>query len=467
MARKDQLKAILSDIRFWIAFFFLLRMIGITNAPLEIGHNWRQALTSMIARNFYEGSANIFYPRIDMAGDQTGIIASEFPLFNYLIYLVSVVFDYTHWFGRLINLIVSSVGIYFFYLLMARIADRKIAFNASIVLIVSIWFAFSRKTMPDTFSVSLVIIGLYYGYRYLAEGTDRRLILYFLFVTCGVLCKIPALSLLAALPVLFLFKEIAVRRKVWLVIMSVISFLIVCLWYFYWVPYLIETYHYPLYFPKGFTEGIHEILPLISLFFRQFYFIAFESFIAFAFFLVGVFVILKNKNRNLILGLLLITFTFLIFTIKTGAVFPTHNYYIIPFVPVMALIAGWGIAKLPSKYQFIPLILIAVEGIGNQQHDFFIKDSERYKLSLETLTNEVVGKDELIVINGGASPQEIYLAHRKGWTIENASITEGDLNGFKNSGASYLIIDKKSYPQQIPYFPLVRGDGGFDIYRLK
>ncbi|MEP6794578.1 MAG: glycosyltransferase family 39 protein [Saprospiraceae bacterium] len=467
MVRKEQLKTILSDIRFWIAFFFLLRMVGITNAPLEIGHNWRQALTSMIARNYYEGSANIFYPRIDMAGDQSGIIASEFPLFNYLIYLTSVAFDYTHWYGRLINLIVSSVGIYFFYLLVEKISDRKIAFNASIVLLVSIWFAFSRKTMPDTFSVSLVIIGLYYGYRYLAEGANVRLILYFLFVTGGVLCKIPALSLLAAIPVIFFIKEIPVRRKVWMLILSVISFMIVCLWYFYWVPYLIRTYHYPLYFPKGFVEGIHEIRPLIALFFKQFYFMAFESFIAFVFFLAGLFIIIRNKNHYLNIGLLLITFTFLIFTIKTGAVFPTHNYYIIPFVPVMAFIAGWGIAKLPSKYQFIPLILIVAEGIGNQQHDFFIKESERYKLSLENLTNEVVGKDELIVINGGPSPQEIYLAHRKGWTIENVSITEGELNGFKNSGASYLIIDKKSYPQPIPYFPLVRGDSGFDIYRLK
>ncbi|MGB3078775.1 MAG: glycosyltransferase family 39 protein [Saprospiraceae bacterium] len=467
MSSNEKLKAIFSDIRFWIAFFFFLRMIGITNAPLEIGHNWRQALTSMIARNFYEGSADILYPRIDMAGDQSGIIASEFPLFNYMIYLVSVVFDYTHWYGRLINLMVSSIGIYFFYLLMAKIADRKIAFNAAIVLIVSIWFAFSRKTMPDTFSVSLVMIGLYYGYRYLREGNDFRVILYFLLVTFGVLCKIPALSLLAAIPVIFFIEEIPVKRKVRILIMSVISFMIVCLWYFYWVPYLIRTYHYPLYFPKGFVEGMHEIRPLMSLFFKQFYFMAFESFIAFAFFLVGIFSIIKNKNRNLIIGLFLITVTFLIFTIKTGAVFPTHNYYIIPFVPVMAFIAAWGIGKLPSKYQFIPLILIVVEGIGNQQHDFFIKDSERYKLSLENLTNEVVGKDELIVINGGSSPQEIYLAHRKGWTIENGSITESELNGYRNSGAAYLIIDKKSYAQPIPYFPLVHGDSGFDIYKLK
>ena len=146
--------------------FFVIRLFGITNAPLEIGHNWRQSLTNMIARNFYENGANLLYPAIDMAGEKTGIIGSEFPLFNYLIYLVSELFGYDHWYGRLINLIVSSLGIYYFYRLLKESINEKVAFNASLILLTSIWFAFSRKIMPDTFSVSLVIIGLYYAYQF-------------------------------------------------------------------------------------------------------------------------------------------------------------------------------------------------------------------------------------------------------------------------------------------------------------
>ena len=68
--------------------FFILRMYGITNAPLEVGHNWRQSLTNMIARNFIQIDNNILYPRIDVDGNKSGIMATEFPLFNYLIYLV-------------------------------------------------------------------------------------------------------------------------------------------------------------------------------------------------------------------------------------------------------------------------------------------------------------------------------------------------------------------------------------------
>ncbi len=467
MARKEQIKSILTDIRFWILFFFILRLIGITNAPLEIGHNWRQSLTNMIARNFLEGNANMLYPQIDMAGNQTGIIGSEFPFYNYLIYLVSLVFAYSHWYGRLINLIASSFGTYYFYLLVEKVCNKKVAFNASIVLLSSIWFAYSRKIMPDTFSVSLVIIGLFYGYMYLTTGTFWKLFLFFLFTTLGMLCKIPALSLVSVISIILIVKEIPVNRKLIVLILTTLSLIIVGLWYFYWVPYLLETYHYQLYFPKGLIEGFKEIIPLLPDFFEKFYFSSLCSYIALAFVVGGLFFIFKSKDFYLKTGILIITISFFIFILKTGSVFPLHTYYIIPFTPVMALAAGYGLSKFPAKYLYVPLILISLEGIANQQHDFFIKHGERYKLSLEGLTDKNIGKNELIVINGSQSPQEIYFAHRKGWTVENNAINKEELNRLKELGASYLIINKKSFANTIDYYPLISSDQNYDIYKLK
>ncbi len=467
MTRKEQIKSILTDIRFWILFFFILRLIGITNAPLEIGHNWRQSLTNMIARNFLEGNANMLYPQIDMAGNQTGIIGSEFPFYNYLIYLVSLVFGYSHWYGRLINLIASSFGTYFFYLLVEKVCNKKVAFNASIVLLSSIWFAYSRKIMPDTFSVSLVIIGLFYGYMYLTTGTFGKLFLFFLFTTLGMLCKIPALSLVSVISIILIVKEIPVNRKLIVLILTTLSLIIVGLWYFYWVPYLLETYHYQLYFPKGLIEGSKEIIPLLPDFFEKFYFSSLCSYIALAFVVGGLFFIFKSKDFYLKTGILIITISFFIFILKTGSVFPLHTYYIIPFTPVMALAAGYGLSKFPAKYLYVPLILISLEGIANQQHDFFIKNGERYKLSLEGLTDKNIGKNELIVINGSQSPQEIYFAHRKGWTVENDAINKEELNRLKELGASYLIINKKSFANTIDYYPLISSDQNYDIYKLK
>jgi hypothetical protein len=51
---------------------------------------------------------------------------------------------------------------------------------------------------------------------------------------------------------------------------------------------------------------------------------------------------------------------------KTGSVFPLHNYYVIPFVPLMALMAGYGMNKLRKAYRIVCIALICVEGIANQ-----------------------------------------------------------------------------------------------------
>lgn len=467
MLNRERINSLLTDIRFWILIFFFIRFIGITNAPLETGHNWRQSLTNMIARNFLEGNACMLYPQIDMAGNQPGIIGSEFPLFNYLIYLASLAFGYSHWYGRLINLVVSSFGIYFFYLLVRKICDKKIAFNASIVFLSSIWFAFSRKIMPDTFSVSLVIIGLYYCYMYLTMGSLYRLSLFFLFATLGMLCKIPALSLISVISVLLIVKEVSAGKKITILILTLVSFVIVSLWYFYWVPYLLSTFRYPLYFPRNISEGFNEIVQYLPGFFEKFYFSSLYSYGAFAFFLCGLVFIYKSKNLYLKTGILIISFSFFVFILKAGSVFPLHNYYIIPFTPVMALIAGYGLSKFPSRYLYIPLFLIVLEGVANQQHDFFIKKSERYKLSLGQMVDNNAGKNELIVINGGQSPQEIYFAHRKGWTIDSKMLNKPALRHFRDLGAAYLIINKKSFPDTIEDYPKICSGRDYDIYKLK
>jgi len=467
MIGKRGAREILTDIRFWIVLFFAVRMIGITNPPLEIGHNWRQALTAMIARNFYESEPNVLYPKIDMAGNQTGIIGSEFPFYNYLIYLFSCAFGYAHWYGRIINLFVSSIGIYAFYLLIKNFCSAKIAFNASIILLSSLWFAFSRKIMPDTFSVSLVIIGLYYCYSYLTKGSIVHLIWFFLFSTLGVLCKIPALSLMSVLAILLFAKGLVPARRIIVLSVAAIGFALVCLWYFYWVPYLVNTYHYQLYFPYGFSEGLRQIIPLWAEFLKKFYFDSLLSYAALPFLLAGIYFIIKEGSACLKWGILLITGVFLLFTLKTGAVFPLHNYYIIPFAPVLALLAGYGLSKLHNRYLYVALGIIVVEGILNQQHDFFIKKSQLYKTSLEGIVNGYVRPDDLIVINGGQSPQEIYFAHRKGWTVNNEAINRDELKHFKESGASFLIIDLNLLKPEIDYYPIVYSDSNFSIYQLR
>ena len=156
-------------IEFWIVIFFLLRLFFVANPPLEIGHNWRQVTGLMVSRNFLEVDANILYPRVDDHAGKTGIIGMEFPFMNYLYFLLAKLFGYTHWYGRLINLIAASFGILFFHKLVVKFFSEKTAFFSSLALLGSIWFSFSLKMMPDIFSISLMLVALFYAATYFEE----------------------------------------------------------------------------------------------------------------------------------------------------------------------------------------------------------------------------------------------------------------------------------------------------------
>jgi 4-amino-4-deoxy-L-arabinose transferase-like glycosyltransferase len=203
---------IIKDIRFWIIAFFLIRLIGITNPPLEVSHNWRQTTVAMAARNFAEADNNILYPRIDIAGEKSGITGMEFPLLNYLIYLMSVVFGYDHWYGRLINLIVSSFGLWYFFRLVKDHFSEQVAFNSTIVLAVSVWFQFSRKIMPDTFAVSIVIAALYYASCYFRGNENHRKQLYSLILFSVMLDDGSAVKTARRIPLCFIADSLASRQ---------------------------------------------------------------------------------------------------------------------------------------------------------------------------------------------------------------------------------------------------------------
>lgn len=295
-----------------------------------------------------------------------------------------------------------------------------------------------------------------------------NLVLFFIFSTIGMLCKIPALSLFSVLAIVPFLKSIQLQRRLILSFFAFLSVLVVLIWYYYWVPFLLKTYQFQLFFPKGIIEGIKEISPHIPEALKKFYFDSINSYIAFACFLAGIFFFLKSNEIWIKISIAIISAVFLIFIIKTGAVFPFHSYYIIPFTPVMALIIGYFLVQLPTRYRIVFLFLIVIEAIGNQNHDFFVNDSELYRLKLAQITSKKIRKEDLIIINGGQSPQSIYFAHRKGWSVENRNLARPHfIDSLSNLGAKYLIIDQTSEKLEFQQFQLKYRDFHFCIYQLK
>ena len=450
------MKKIHTRIEFWIFIFFLVRLIGITNPPLETSHNWRQVTGLMVARNFVEIDSNILYPRIDDANGNTGIIGMEFPTLNYLYFLISYIFGYTHWYGRLINLIISSLGLFFFYKLV-RLANftEKLAFTATIVLASSIWFSFSRKMMPDTYCISIMFMALYFGIRYVYEHKFYQIILYIFFSSCAVLSKIPA-GIYLIVPVLYLFNTaIHIRARFIFAIASMPALVLTYIWYFIWNPALSRTYGNWYNVGKSVSEGFFQIREHIQQTLDNFYFDAFHSFILSAVCIVGIVSIIRRKQKKMILIFFVFFTIFLIYVLKSGYYFYHHNYYIIPFVPIMALLVGYMFTLIQKKWIFISVLSLGIgESIANQHHDFFIKETETYKMSLEQILDSVSSRDDLIVVNGNGNPQLMYFAHRKGWNCIDTQLFDSVyIRSIVSKGCSFIVCNKHALEREcsLPY----------------
>jgi 4-amino-4-deoxy-L-arabinose transferase-like glycosyltransferase len=464
----------LTDIRFWIVVFFLIRLIGITNPPLEVAHNWRQTTVTMVARNFLEVDHNILYPRIDIAGEKTGITGMEFPALNYLIYISAEIFGYQHWYGRLINLFFSSFGIWFFFRLLQKYFSHGTAFNATIILIVSIWFQFSRKIMPDTFSMSLILASLYFGSNYL-ESTKKNalqwsLLWYVLLMCLGVLSKLPSAYLLVVMAVFFFNKSISSRKKAIFGFISIIGILPSIFWYFIWVPHIVQEYGFTHFFMgKGMAVGFAEIANNLGETLNKFYDTALK-YVGFLMFLVGVIYAVKDREKRIYLPLLLCFFGFAIVIVKAGYTFPHHSYYIVPFVPVMALVAGYGLSRIRIKKLALFLLLAIVgEGVGNQQHDFRVRDKDLQLVHLEKDLNSFSSLHDLILINSGEFPTPMYFAHRKGWVNSNDRIQDVIyVNELKTRGLKFIVILKRSIGSEIELegYEVMFDSEDYVIYRV-
>jgi 4-amino-4-deoxy-L-arabinose transferase-like glycosyltransferase len=462
--------AFLKDIRFWIFLFFIARLYGIWFPPIDISHNWRQTTVTMVARNFLEIDPNPFYPRLDISGELTGITGMEFPLLNYLCYLLSIVFGYQHWYGRLIVLAVSSFGLFYFCKLVKSYFEEKVAFNASIVLLFSIWFTYSRKIMPDTFSLSLILFALWHALEYFKSLKLKNLSLYLLFLALGTLSKMPSAYLLILLIYPFLERSLSFKNKTIFALTSIVMLSICMTWYYVWVPYLNETYKLKHFFMgKSMRIGAAELWQHMDQALNKFYEVALK-FIAFAFLLFGLFMAFRNKNKSLFYILGLGFLGFLPIMLKGGFTFYHHSYYIIPFVPVMALVSGYGIAQIKNEmFAKMVLVCIGIEGTLNHIDDFVLRENYKPILTLETAMNKVSKPNELTIINSGAYPTPLYCAHRKGWVAFNGQIqNKGYVDSLVHLGLKHIVVMKHVFGDDVllPYKE-VYNDSAIRIYTIK
>jgi 4-amino-4-deoxy-L-arabinose transferase-like glycosyltransferase len=467
-------KEIFSDIRFWLILLAILRLYAITLPPLEFEHAWRQADGLMIARNFYETDSNIFYPRVDTAGELTGITGSEFPTLNYLIYLVSLVFSYQHWYGRVIVLIFSTIGVFYFYKSIKKFFGETVAFNAAIILTASYWFSYSRKTLPDCFSAGLCLMALYFVLTYLEKGKWVHLALYILLGSLGILSKISCGLILSVLAIPVVFGKYTMKRRLWMLVGSSVIILCVIGWYFVWVPYLNVTYGYGSHFNMGypFSTGWEQIVAHWQEILRRLFIVPVKYLGVIIF--IGSLIYVLYRKQWTIFSLFIIPYVcFLLVILKTGQNIVADQYYVLCVIPVMAFLSGYGLAQITNKkIMLLILIITASENIGDRINDFRIHKINAAFNNLESIVDSVSKRSDLFVMNTDPyCPTAMYFAHRKGWTVYSQNLTDQSfIEELKKKNCKFVLVCKKLYGEDYDVtlnLPQVYESGDFRIYSLK
>jgi hypothetical protein len=376
----------------------------------------------------------------------TGIIGMEFPLMYYIQGKLGVLFGFHAGIGRLLNVLISTLGLAYFFALVRRFASEKTAFYATLLLMVSCFFMYSRKVMPDTEALAVYLIGIYYFFEALRFGRWKDVLLSFMMLSLGLLLKISVLPLLAF--VVFAYVKTSNEpKKPGVFLIPFLSLIPACIWYFIWNPYLAQHFGSWYNLGGGLMDGGRAFLESPFLLLQQLVFHPFVSYLAFGLCLYGVIRLAKHGVSwawKISLPLFLVLFSG--YALKSGVIFLTHEYYILPAVPLLAILGGYALSSL-GKYAWVLVLCISMEAIGNQLYDFRVNKSEAYKLGLGPIADRYIPTDALVAINGNSNPQELYLLGRKGWNLSDETLRQKAMvNELTGKGCSYLVINKRTLP---------------------
>ena len=425
----------------FLALSFAVRLATITAPPLERAHSWRQATGLMVARNLARGDGDILHPRIDERPETSREIGMEFPLLPWMHSTVSKWFGYTHWQSRFINLVVMMGGLWCFFLILARWHTERLAAMATVVLTMSMWFSFGRKAMPDTFSCALVLMGMESLLRALERGRIVRWVLSALVLTLGVLSKLPAAILLFPVPLLAM--GATRKNQLALVVTGAVVMATAFWWYGIHAPSVAEKAGTWYHQGQSLSESLSSLWGHKGQLLGRFAFSALRTYAGFAAVLLGLWCLVcggsgQEKTRWMValscLGCALLM-------LRAGFYFHHHDYYLMPFVPAMALVAAVGLDRLPRRWAQVSLVMLVLEAGLNQQHDFGVPDSELPKLGLDQLAEDHIPSDGHVVLVGEGNPLELMLLDRKGW-VHPPSVPL-NASTYTRHGPAWLLLPSK------------------------
>lgn len=461
----------------------LLSHFYILTTPPCGTHVWRQSNTLSMARNFYEEGMNIFEPKIDRRNLTNGITGSHFPLYEWLLALLSKVFGYSETLARLYSLVIFSFGMLAMRNLIVFFTKNNfLALIAGLLLLFTPLFYYdSANAMPDVLALTLSMYGLYYYLKYFTKSGIQFLIYASLFSLLGGLIKFQFLIIPASAIVYFQFNK---KQIIGLAIaVSFISALV-----FGWYKYAIDLMNkndlkeFGLWIkPISLKEKMDTMVQNITIDLPEMIF-------GWALLLMSLLLVYKLRKEirfnKPVYFILFWTLAFVAFYFLGIERFKNHAYYFFAFgpVPVFIFVFLAHKAKLSQQHLIIALSLTIVWAVARIYPAKWTPQKRGVPIEFmnkeqRTALENAIPKGEKCVIGSDISGCiYFYFTHTKGTSFEEADELYRPKNNMRyldylhKGGINYLILheSERRYSQLKSDFNLTKINkiGNFSVWLI-
>ncbi len=440
-----------------IALFLAILVLGFTlrlyrfNNPIADWHEWRQADTSSVSRNFVLGGFDLLHPRFDDLSNVAsgkdnpqGYRFVEFPVYNLFqagFFKIFGVLTLEEW-GRLVTIFSSLCsGVFIFFIVRKRAGEVAGAVSLFFFSLLPYSIYYGRVILPDPMMVTAILAGIYFFDKFLSEAGKNKKRFYFVlsavFTAAALLIK--PFAIFFTLPIAYLAfdKFGASLIKKWY------------LWLYLAVTIL------PLVLWRGWMTQFPQGIPASDWLFNQgnirlkgsfFYWIFADrlsrlilGYFGISLLIFGFLSKIKKQNFFFFLSFAVSSLAYLVI-IAGGNV--QHDYYQILILPTVAIFLGLGADFLLSTQSNKPipyLIFGVIVFFALFFSWYFVRDYFNINNSAIVTGGQIIDqmtpKDAKIIALYNGDTAFLYQTRRKGW----ASL-EKDLAEMIAMGADYLAL---------------------------
>ena len=419
-----------------------------------------EAVTAMVAENFYLHGFNILRPQVNWStlskagwnDSSAGYAGMEFPLVPFLASASYFVAGVMEWPGRILSVIFFALSLPFFYLVeRLTLRTQSAAMIATAVFsLMPLSIFMGREFTPDMASLCLSIIGLYF-FIHSVENESRPGSAWM----AGLATSLAILLRLSAATIGLVFFYICWTRfgpamyataRLWGIM--ALALLPPLVWYGH--AYQMSVAYSPHYF--FWQDGIH--FASLDTYLRILYSTATAGVTPFvaAAIVAGLFLPGDRNYYGRLFHWWLLTL--ILYVVVAGAN-NAHPWSEAAIVPIGAAMAGrvcdWFHRRKGSTQAGMPVPLIAgtvvfLCGVAISAYGYLgplYQGSSAESLRVGAAVNQLTPPDALVLLSGGENPAAVYYSHRKCLYFSDPAdefdaITR--LEEFHDSGATHVVF---------------------------